>query len=1351
MFLNQVRFALNVSAVFLLSVLAIWAQTNRGGITGNVTDQSGAVVPNASVTIKNVGTNEVRKLTTNNKGSFIQENLEPVVYTVTIEAPGFTKAVLEKVKVDTATVATANVVLQAGSINTEVNVSADVQQLNTESGTLTQTISGRELNDLPLANRSVLDLAVTIPNVSGDVGTEDPQISGGPPLPGYNLNTNGGRSGSTNMLADGISNTGVGLARESVAFSPETVQEFTVQTNGFDAQYGKSGGGIISVTTKSGSNDFNGLALWYLRNPLFNADPYTQASVNRPVENLRWNQFNGQLGGPVIIPKIYNGRNKTFFFFAGEPRYQTDHLQAVAAVPTDAMRSGDFSNLVGLNGSSSGGFGPASLKSQFPAGAFNTNLPNIYNQFTQVGNQYTVTPLATGATYPQFPGNVIPASLQDPVSVKLLQYLPRSNTNWFLDSNGYLDNYSTYRFVQDNATRYNTRIDQNFGDRNHVSFRWSTVPEIGITGVDPAYPIDGGGATYSDSHQYLLSDTFTISPTVVNEIRLAYTRANFSGTLPPQYDINTGQNISAQNGLPTLTKGGIPLLSFELNGFAQIGSQGSTLNNNLEQQYEIADNVYVTRGAMTWKFGVDLSRALLNTESFYAADGGNYSFRYLQTDANGGSTGGQPALGGIAFASYLLGVPNAVTLSNSLIPYYYRWSAGAAFVQNDWKVKPNLTLNLGLRYSLQLPRIEEYNHQGFFDPSKAITVPLPAPCPLPTCVANTSGLPTLTQATIIPFAFDGYGGRSRYITPIKWLDFEPRVGFAWTPDLFGSHAWVIRGGYGISHSPLTGQNRGPIPSFASGSPNYGETAGQTITTPLPQTGTVPVTRLSSNPPYDPFVPINNLLGLTNNPSGLVYQNAINFPAYVTTNENSVPYVQNWTVSIQRQLATRTLLELSYVGSKGTHLFLPATNLNNPPLSYLAALQNDNYLASSTVADPLGRTNPNGVLIRDTYASLAAPYLGFGTVATYADASGNSTFNAGIVSIRHQSEHGFTGYANFRWSKSIDDASDASPDKGALTTGSVGGGQVSYGAPASGDKSLSTYNIPYDFNFVAIYDLPYGKGRMFGGHSWYPLQFLFGGWTLSGVERFFSGYPITPTISSDSYINTTLTHEIRPDIVPGVPVVNPLWSRNCPSTAVCQQYINVAAFELPPAGQLGNAPRTIGNALGPMIQALDLSVQKTWNIGEKRRIQLRVDAINAFNHPVFRNSPNNGSGSLTDILNGYPPFTFTAANITSIYSTWAAANGQPAANTAGGAANIATISQFIGGAANAGGILAANFYTVPLPTGFALSNQTSYNVLTPNGFKLYEIRGNINSGSGALSQNQFLNPPRYVQFGLKIYF
>ena len=1323
--------------MFLLCVSA-FAQTNRGGISGNVTDSTGAIVPNASVTITNIGTNETRKLTTNNQGSFLQENLEPVVYRIEVQASGFKKSVLENVKVDTSSVVTANLVLQPGNVDTQVTVTANSSLINTESGTLGQTISQRALTDTPLPNRSVLDLAITVPNVSGDVGSEDPQLSGGPPLPGYNLQVNGGRAGSTSLLADGINNTGVGLAREVVSFAPEDVQEFTVQTNGFDAEYGRSDGGVISVTTKSGTNEYHGLALWYLRNPDTNAAPFTQAAQNRPVNNLRWNQFDGQLGGPVVIPKLYNGRNKTFFFFSGEPRYQRDKQQKTAFVPTDAMRNGDFSNLVQLNGQAIQV--PVSLEQQFPASAFlPSNNTTIYNQFNASNGQFTIAS-PTGTTYPAFSGNKIPVSMMDPVALKLFQYVPKQNAAPFLDSNGILEDYVTYQYLLDDATRYNMRVDQNFGDRNHLNFRWTTVPEVGSSALDPNYPMNGSSGTFSSSSQYLLSDTHIISPTIVNELRLAYTRANFSGQLSPQYDVTSGQNLSTQNGLPSLTKGGVPLINIydNTNSNANIGSQVSTLGYNLEQQYEIADNVYITRGGHTWKFGVDLSRDLLNTESLYGAAGGNYQFRYIQTD-NTGAAGTQAQIGGSAIASFLLGVPQQVTLANAPIPYYYRWNSGAAYVQNDWKVRPNLTLNIGLRYSLQLPRTEVNNLQGFFDPAATQTVSLPKPCPLPDCNASSTalGLGTVTQATIIPFAYSGYGGRSRYLTPIHWMNFEPRFGFAYTPHVFGLNAWVVRGGYGISHAPLTGQNRNPVPSLG-GTVNVGETSGQVDPNYVMRVGT--------NPPYNPAVSPQQVLGLTNNPSGMIYNGAINIPANILTGETAVSYVQNWSLSFQRQTGSKGVLELAYTGAKGTHLFMPAVVTNNAPQNYLAALQNLNVKATTTVPDPLGRKTVNGATFQDVLYTLASPYLGYNQIATYYDASGNSTFHAAIASYKYLAGHGLTMYTNFRWSKSLDDASDASPDKFALTTGSVGGGQYSFGGTAAGDKSVSTFNIPYDWNLVAIYDLPFGKGKAFGSRAPAPLRSLLGDWTVAGVERLASGYPFTPTIATDNFIDTVHTHEIRPDIVPGVPVVNPAWSRSCPTTNQCPAYVNTSAFELPPAGQIGNAPRTLSMATGPMVQTLDMSVQKSWRIGEKRSIQLRVDALNVLNHPVFRNVPDVGGG--TDIFQNYPSFAWTSTTLQSTFNSWM--NAYTGSGPKPTAADSAAFQNMVLGLQNSHGTLPANFYTVQLPANFATTNANSFDIRNLNGFKYYEIRQNLNTG-GQLTVNPLLNQQRYLQFGIRIFF
>src|SRR6266536_2792002 len=371
--------SMTLIAMILFGAVVALGQTNKGGISGTVIDANGGAVPGATVTITNLGTNQVQTVTTSDTGSFTVNSLDPVNYSITVEVTGFKKAVVENVKVDTATTASVNVLLEAGAVSELVSITAESALINTESGTATHTITARQIQDVPLNNRSVLDLAVTAPNVTGDAGSEDPGVTGDQPVPGFNLNVNGGRSGSTAILADGVNNTGVGIARAVVSFTPETVQEFTVQSSAYSAEYGNTGGGIINATTKSGTNSYSGVALWYTRNPKFNATPFSISNAPRPRNNLRSNQVSFTVGGPIFLPRfgeggpvLYNGKNQAFFFFAYEPRWRQDFLTSSALVPTAAEIAGDFRNLVRTDS----GVVPAAVASQFRLTS--TGSANIY-------------------------------------------------------------------------------------------------------------------------------------------------------------------------------------------------------------------------------------------------------------------------------------------------------------------------------------------------------------------------------------------------------------------------------------------------------------------------------------------------------------------------------------------------------------------------------------------------------------------------------------------------------------------------------------------------------------------------------------------------------------------------------------------------------------------------------------------------------------------------------------------------------------------------------------------------------------------------------------------------------------
>ncbi|MBO0720731.1 MAG: TonB-dependent receptor [Blastocatellia bacterium] len=1319
---------LTILLISLLSFGVASAQTNRGGISGTVSDNSGAAVAGATVIITNLGTNQATKLVTSDSGAYNAPSLEPVNYSVTVQAQGFKKGMVANVKVDTASFVTVNVTLEPGQLTESVSVAAEVPLLNTESGTTGNTITQRQLTDLPLMNRSVLDLAATLPNVSGDVGFDQTIVTSNTTAPGFNLSLNGGRPGSTIFLADGANNTGVSLSRTMVTFSPETIQEFTVQTSAYSAEYGSTGGGIINATTKSGTNQFNGTALAYLRNPAVAAAPWTNAVTNRPEATLRSNQFSLAAGGPIWLPKKifgplgYDGRDRTFFFAAIEPYYRLDHVTAYALLPTAAMRNGDFSNTVTTLSNGSQVPVPADVAAQFPGITFNN--ATIYQTVALVnGNQFQALPVAQ---ITPFPGNRIPQNFLDQSALKSLQYVPMGGA-YFVDPNGQLENFSVLRFVREDTKQFTIRLDQKVTEKNSLNFRITRTPGIGEKGFSSS--VNGNGADYSVANQILITDTHTFSPRLINELRLNYTRGRFSNDLTPEYDPNTGKNINTDLGLPNLTKGGMPLLTNGLGTFGNIGSGGSTQVEDVEERYEISDIVYLNSGSRNWKFGVDLGHSLQNVTGEFTATGGSYTF----TNALTNSTGGSGGTGGIAFASFLMGTPNSYILRNALIPYYYRWNDMAAFVQNDWKVNPNLTLNLGLRYSLELPRTEKYDHQGVFRPDLAQTFPLSSPMTL------TNGQ-VIDSVLVPPFEFAGKGGNSRYLYDPDYKDFEPRFGFAWSPN-FGwnaEHHLVLRGGYGISHIPVAGFDRLPRPDFSSSPtytyPNENQVNGGALL------------RLGSNPPLLTPISPDQAMGIPAN--GLNYSGSLNYQSfgYAVSNTFKTPYVQNWNLTIDWEFARNTVIEFAYIGSKGTHLFMPNENINPKNFTLIDALTGANIDPTATINDPLGRVSPTGAVIKVQQGSLGSPYLGFSSLTELFDASANSIRHAAYVNLTHRVGSGLSFTSNYTYGKSIDDASDAGTDKNVISTGRVDG-QVALGGTRNNDRSVSIFDLRHIWNSTFLWDLPLGKGRHLMSHAPAPLEAVAGNWTVSGALKIESGFPAMATLSDTNFLGD-LTHTARPNIVPGVPIVNPLFDMNCPIGNLCQPYLNPAAFVRPPKGTLGDAPRTLDGARGPWQQFFDVSFQKNFPLGEKRKIQFRVDLINAFNHPTYRVFLNNQGG--TDFMGAPSEQTISATD----YNNWATANGRPLSNTPAGAALMTQIQQIVISNRLPTGALPASFYSIPLPQSFWATNANQYDITTLNGYKLYRLRQAYNAGFGQLyypGGGSGFTSPRYIQFGIKIFF
>jgi hypothetical protein len=894
--------------------------------------------------------------------------------------------------------------------------------------------------------------------------------------------------------------------------------------------------------------------------------------------------------------------------------------------------------------------------------------------------------------------------------------------------------------LKQNETRYTVRVDHIFSSNNRIYGRYSITPIVKIQGT-PVSPTNNG-ALYSWGRQAMIADTHTFGPTLINDIRINYTRGRFSNTVDPRWDPYSGANLNTELGLPSITRGGLPTFSGLFPGSSLggggstatgFGGAGSTNVENREERYAFTDIVYKVHGNMSLKFGVDMSHALQNVIPLYGAFGGIYPFSNLQTNSTGTSAG----TGGSPWASFMLGVVNGnVTMRNVQVPYYYRWNAGAAFIQNDWKVRRGLTLNIGLRYGLQFPRTEKYNNQGVFRPDLAQEVALPSPLRL-------SDGSTLTKAINVPFAFSGLGNNSRYLTPPQYRDFEPRFGFAWQPRFLAERRLVLRGGYGLSHAPIGGFTMLPNPDFSA-------TAGFASTVPSSTANPSYVMRLGENPTtLTPVTPQQQVFGKSGPPAnGLSFDNGLyyqqSFGGYAVSQTYHTPYVNNWNLTLSWQANSSTTIEVAYNGSMGIHLFMGPENINPKNSAVISAQLANNVNTTATVPDPLGRKNPlTGATLAIQNGTLGSPYLGFSTLNLWYDASGNSIRHAGYVSVVHRVANGLTFTANYTMAKSIDTASSAGGDKNVLTSvGGQVGGQVMFGGTRANDRSVSTYDQRHNIRGTVLYDLPFGKGRRFGSNLWRPAEFVLGGWTVTSLVSMNTGFPYMPYLADTNQLGDT-THTIRPDIVAGAELKNPNWRRSCPTGTGCEPYVNPSAFMRPALGSLGTAPRTLDSVRGPWQQRFDGSIQKSFRLGEgKRRLQFRVDALNVLNHPVFAVYPNNGGGA--DYMGAPSTANLTTAN----YNTWAAANGQPAYSTTAGTALYNQIVSMVNAQKNASGVLPADFYRVQLPSGFYGRQPSSFDITTLSGYKLYQLRTAYVTSFGTLYNS---NTPRYLQFGVKLYF
>ena len=721
---------LKLAGAVFAAAAALMAQVEQGSITGLVVDESGAAVPGARVTVTNLSTKAASISGTNGQGNYTVPFLAHGEYAVTAEKAGFALERITGIVLRVGLTATINLTLRTGALQQEVTVTAGSVLLEQQNSALGNVVSAQQIVQLPLNGRNPYALLTLAPGVtpSGNSGT-GPIVSGG-------------RSNTSGVLFDGQETRNT--STNDIAYTPplETVAEFKVITNNFSAEYGRSGGGILTAAGRSGTNNIRGSAYEFFRNNVLNANGWTNNRNGLSRNPVRHNEYGFALGGPVVIPRLHDGRNRTFFFFNFEQIKDRAPDNITATVPTLTQRNGDFSQT--LNGG-------AQIR--------------IFDPLTTVAN-----PAQAGSYLrTQFPGNVIPASRINPISANLLGYYPLPTLG------GNTNNYAVAATRESGPTKYYGRIDENLTNSNRMFFRYgisySPANTPAYTGV--AFPGEGTncqeGKANGTPWVMALSDTHTFRPNLIGEFRVSYTRQNNT------CDLRSADFDLAKLGLPAYIKNAsldrrFPL--FDITDFTSLGPARASHYTDAENTAEGQGHVTWLKGSHSVKAGMDYLFLAFN---IFRPDhpSGNFGFTRAYTQ------GPDPALAsagaGYGLATMLLGVPTggSFTVGPSLAASQRSYNI---YVQDDWKVTRSLTVNIGMRWEYQTPYNERYNHLAYFDP--AVTDP----------ITGLKGVLAFTTAS------------NRYQSIPSKANFAPRVGLAYTflPNT------VFRAGYGFFYLPGSG-------------------------------------------------------------------------------------------------------------------------------------------------------------------------------------------------------------------------------------------------------------------------------------------------------------------------------------------------------------------------------------------------------------------------------------------------------------------------------------------------------------------------------------------------------------------
>jgi hypothetical protein len=1078
--------------VLCLSIASAYAQEVSAGMTGRVTDPSGSAIVGAAVTATDLDRGTEWPTTTNEEGIYTFPRVPNGRYSLKVEAKGF-KTAQSQVTLEVNQRARLDIALQVGAIAETVTVSGEAALLQTDKTEVGSTVASSQIDHTPLISRNPVALTL----LTAGVTTPDPSSfnSGQRSAGGGRPYVNGNREESNNFLLDGADNNFT--SDNLVSYQPNTdaIEEFKLITNNASAEFGNFQGGIISVITKSGTNQFHGDVFEYFRNDKLNANNWGNNWNNVPRGALRWNQFGGTVGGRII-------KDRLFFFvdYQGLRRNSPPQVSATTVMPM-AWRNGDFSAL--LDTAQTGG-----------------KVIQLYNP-SSLDN-------STGLRAP-FPNNVIPSSMLSPAAVKLLNnqtLYPAPQYNRFTTSNYY---YTSQSYLY--SDQGDMKLDWRPNDKDYFTARISNSRQDN-PGIN-SFPLFYNSFNTSPFENGVVNWTRTISPSIVNELRVAVNNVMLDNGGADKGLGNIAQQVGIANaGTGLLQLGG------GVNGGGAFNYVASLGNANIGVQqlfanttFHYADNLTITHGRHMMKMGGQVLRQWINV--FYSGNGGrtgyiNFSGRF--TAQNAASPSGTQ----IGEADFLLGMPSDLGRGYQTGTWGQRSTLYAAYFQDDWRVSDSLTLNLGLRWEYHSPWVEVKNRQANFDEftgQLVVAAPLPAnlvqpPGPAPR-IADNAGL---------------------YNTYKK--DFQPRIGFAYTPVSLNKKL-VLRGAYTIS--------------------SYLEGTGTNL-------------RTTMNPPFQTEfaalynTPSNTMPGSTLD-QGLSGLNPNN--PYVGSNirlwdPNVRPAnAQQWNFSMDYQLPANNVLTVGYVGQHGTHLMV-------------AMPYKQNIVSNGVVTQgPYLSGNP---VLRNEISQIS----GTASIA-------NQKYNALQTTVRKRFSSGLEYQVAFTYSHGMSDSI------GYYGQGGQAGSQSAYWQYLycqTCEWGPTYFDAKFMFVPSFVYQLPFGKGHAFGTNWSKPVDALIGGWQLGGVYTAHSGFPLTIKYNGDSSGTGQRSYRVNVVGTPSDP-------HNIGPGAL---YLDPSAYAAPTKGTYGNIG--VGTARGPGMSRFDLSLGKQFHITESKYFELRGEAFNLFNSPIF---------------------------------------------------------------------------------------------------------------------------------------